>query len=566
VSTDPDQKTQSELLDLIRAAEHGNDEALDQLNERFCGPLKFGTAGIRGIVGAGESYMNVAVVTRVTYGLLTYLLEKIPDAASRGVIIGRDARHGSEVFQKVAGQVARAMGVRTMLILEPSPTPLTAFALTYKKAAAGVVVTASHNPPAYNGYKVYWENGAQIVPPHDQGIAARIQASPAANEITLGDEDFEIIDDVATKYIDEVVALKTLDVAADQLNIVYTAMHGVGTKLVSKVFAQAGFTQLSLVDAQCEPDPDFPTVDFPNPEEPGALDLAMAKADEVQADIILANDPDADRLAAVIYDCDRMPTALTGNEMGLLLGHHLLTTRPEGGADRLVMTTVVSSTQLGHVAAQLGVRYGETLTGFKWIANKALLAEQSGAQFLFGFEEAIGFSVGPLVRDKDGVSAALIFAELAADCKAKGETVLDRLAAIRREFGYFLTRQYSVNLAGQKGADRIASIMSSLRKEGLKELAGRAVVSTWDLQTQLRTKADGSATKDEATPPTNALIYQFDNGRAAIRPSGTEPKIKLYLEVVKEVSPGASLESVRAQGEAELDAFVAAFRTRVGLI
>ena len=510
--------------------------------------------------------MNVAVVTRVTYGLVKYLLANVSDAAERGLIIGRDARHGSEVFQQTAARVASALGMKTMLITKPAPTPLTAFALTAKKAAAAVVVTASHNPPAYNGYKVYWENGAQIIPPHDKGIAACIDSAPAASDIALGDEQFEIINDVADAYMQEVQALSTLDVPAADLRIVYTAMHGVGTPLVSRALKEAGYSQLSLVAEQCTPDPDFPTVDFPNPEEDGALDLAKAKAREVEADIILANDPDADRLAAVIFDRERNAVSLTGNEMGLLMGHHLLTTRDVGDPNRLVMTTVVSSTQLGHLAGKLGVQYGETLTGFKWIANNGLVAERSGSKFLFGFEEAIGFSVGPLVRDKDGVSAALIFAELAAACKAEGKTVLDRLSDIRREFGYFMTRQYSVTLSGQEGAQRIASIMSTLRNEGLSSLADRTVLSTWDLKTQTRTDVHGVSTDDKATPVTNALIYQLEGGRAAIRPSGTEPKIKLYLEVIKELSDGITEESVRTQGESELDDLIGAFRSRVGLV
>jgi len=355
------------------------------------------------------------------------LLQEIPNAASKGIVIGRDARHGSQEFQNVAARVARAMGMKVYLLPSPAPTPLTAYALQNTKSAAAIVVTASHNPPAYNGYKVYWENGAQIIPPHDKGIASCIKAAPPANEITLGDEAFEDISHLERAYIDAVVSLKQSSSASSDLKIVYTAMHGVGTKLVSAALHDAGFSNVSLVEEQCTPDPDFPTVKFPNPEEPGALDLALVKAKAVQADIILANDPDADRLAVVVFDENREACALTGNEMGLLLGHHLLSTRPEGGADRLVMTTVVSSTQLSRLAEDYGVRHGVTLTGFKWIANEALKAEATGAKFLFGFEEAIGFSIGPLVRDKDGVSAALIFAELAANCKEKGQSILDRL-------------------------------------------------------------------------------------------------------------------------------------------
>jgi len=562
---DPHVSTRKELEEIIRQAKAGESAALAELDARFHGSLTFGTAGIRGLVGAGESRMNVAVVTRVTYGLLQYLLQNIPEAKSRGIVIGRDARHGSEIFLETTARVARAFGFKTMVLEKPAPTPLTAYAVTATKAAAGVMVTASHNPPKYNGYKVYWENGAQIIPPHDKGIAAQIDAAPPVNEIELGDDHFELIDHLADEYVKKVLELSPLSTPKKNLRIVYSAMHGVGTELVSRVLKDAGYSSLSLVDEQCTPDPDFPTVEFPNPEEDGALDLAMKVAEEVQADIILANDPDADRLAAVIFDSDRNAVALSGNEMGLIMGHHLLTTRSGGGQDRLVMTTVVSSTQLGYIAKRLGVQYKETLTGFKWIANNALEAEKTGSKFVFGFEEAIGFSVGPLVRDKDGVSAALIFSEIAAMCKAENKTVLDRLSEIRREFGYFMTRQFSATLTGQEGAEKIASIMTALRDEGLDELAGHRVTSTWDLVAQTKTKKGEESVSMSDTPVTNALIYEFDGGRAAIRPSGTEPKIKLYLEVNLEIGDDSTEQEVKETGDKILESLVQDFRTRVGL-
>lgn len=550
LADDPSVEDRAELSALIDAKD------IAELTTRFEGPLQFGTAGLRGLIGAGESRMNRKVVMRATWGLAQYLLRTVPDAATRGIVIGRDGRFRSEEFQQAAAEVAAAAGLQVWWLPATSPTPLIAYAVSKVNAAGGIAVTASHNPPEYNGYKVYFDNGAQIIPPHDSGIASCIADAPPANQIATRAGPFSTIEGIEDAYVEAIAGLRTLDVDTSAVTIAYTAMHGVGEPLLRRGLAAAGFTNVVSVPEQAEPDGAFPTVKFPNPEEPGALDLVTARAVEAGADIILANDPDADRLAASVRDADGRYIALTGNEIGVLMGHHLLT-RQEGGPERLVVSTVVSSTQLAKIAKALGVQYRETLTGFKWIANVAMdeLAA-NGAKFVFGFEEAIGYSADTIVRDKDGISAAIVFAEIAAQCKASGKTVLDRLQAIRDEFGNFTTRQHSVTLPGSEGADRIRGIMSGLRDAPPQTLGGLMVESTWDLKARTLRMRDGSVTPMEALPPTNALILALENGgRAAVRPSGTEPKIKLYLEVVEAPAAAAG----------RLDALVADFKRLVGL-
>ena len=546
---DPDPTTAEELRGLIAAAERGDENATKELTERFTGTLEFGTAGLRGILGAGPQRMNRVLVRKVSAGLGAYLIANVPDAKRLGVLIGHDARRNSRVFSEDTARVIAGCGITVYLAHRPWPTPTTAWAVLERRACAGVMVTASHNPPAYNGYKVYWGNGAQIIPPHDTGIAAAIAKigrsdrlpMPALDELRAQGLVVDLDETLHDRYLEAVVALRaspTLD--GRSLVMAYTPLHGVGAASVEPALQRAGFPQVHTEPSQREPDPEFPTVAFPNPEEKGAMDRVLALATSVTADLVLANDPDADRL------CVGVPEGagyrlLTGDQVGVLLADYLLTVGPAG--KRMVATTLVSSQLLGFLAQDAGADYRETLTGFKWIGNAAMDFEREhGGRFVMGYEEALGYSVGSLVRDKDGVSAAVIFAELAAWNRARGKTVLDHLDDIYRRVGLFVTEQVSITRPGSQGIAEIRATMTRFRTQPPRELAGHAIESTVDLMV---------ATGD--LPPSDVLVFKLANGRRVImRPSGTEPKLKNYYEVRVEVSEGESIAAARARGSADL--------------
>jgi phosphomannomutase len=560
ISGDPDPNTRKELTDLLSSAAE-DPTALAELEDRFTGPLEFGTAGLRGPLGAGLARMNRAVVLRATAGLVDYVIKQVPDAKSRGMVIGRDARRMSKELQEEAASVALARGVMVHFIAEPLPTPVTAFAVKELQAAAGVMITASHNPPAYNGYKVYWENGAQIVPPHDRAIAERIDAQPAAIDIPHAAFDYAfktgaLVD--ATRsveyYLDRLERLRFVPGApVGELSIAYSALHGVGERTFRHALEQRGFKKLATVPEQGEPDGAFPTVAFPNPEEPGTLDRVLALAKKEGSDLVLVNDPDADRLGAAVRDESGGYVVLSGNEIGALLGHHLLERDGEGGPKRLVMSTIVSSQILRRMAAVFGVHYEETLTGFKWIANDAIALERSaGLRFVFGFEEALGYTIGTIVRDKDGVSAGLVLAEHAAELKGRGKTLLDQLDEIRRRFGCFLTKQKGITLPGREGRDEIERAMARLRSARPNDLAGLAVESVWDLEARTKTHRSGAVEKIDRLSGDVLIFELFGGGRVAIRPSGTEPKIKLYFETVESIAGNEPPEHAEQRGSKRL--------------
>ena len=565
---DVDDEDRATLLGLLQAAEGGDAEARDELEARFSGPLTFGTAGLRGLLGAGETRMNRAVVTRATYGLLQHLIEAVPDAKARGIVVGRDGRHGSAAFQRDVAEVAAGLGVTVHFIEGTSPTPQTAFGVRHLRAAAGVVVTASHNPPAYNGYKVYWDNGAQIVSPTDAHIAAQIEAAPAANEVPR--LDFEAaraqgrvnIAALDAPYLEALSGSSYAPGApVSDLVVAYSAMHGVGESLLRRAFAARGIGTLHSVAAQAEPDGDFPTVNFPNPEEPGALDLVTALAEAVSADVVLVNDPDADRLGVAAKDAAGRFVPLTGNEIGVLLADHVLRRKPAG----IYVTTIVSSRLLSKMATAVGARYAETPTGFKWIANEAMRIEaETGAEVALGYEEALGYTVGAAVRDKDGIGAALVMAELVAELKAEGRGLFDRLEEIWRTHGLFVSRPKSVTLPGADGAARIQEAMRRLREAGLTALP--EAESLWDLSTQTRVYRDG---REEAVArwSGDVLIFELDcGGRVAVRPSGTEPKAKFYLEVAEAMPEGAPLPPALEAARARLDRIEAHLLALSGLL
>jgi phosphomannomutase len=572
IAHDPDPQTKEELLSVVERARAGDAIALKDLRDRFAGPLEFGTAGLRGVIGAGENRMNRTVVLRTTWGLGQYLLRHAPDAAARGVVIGYDARRMSREFSEDTARVLAALGIVAHLSPIAIPTPLTAFGVTHLGAAGGVMVTASHNPPEYNGYKVYWGNGAQIIPPHDKGIAAAIdQAAPADQVPVLALEEARskgLVRDlepaVERTYLDELQKLSVRKDGERSLGIVYTPMHGVGDRLTRIALAEAGFTCVESVPEQAEPDGAFPTVAFPNPEEKGALDLAIALAKKLEAELILANDPDVDRLAAAVRTPAGEYLQLTGNQVGTLLGHYVLTEGP--GGDRIALASIVSSPMLGTIARRLGVRYEETLTGFKWIANRALeLERETGARFVFGYEEALGYTVGSLVRDKDGIGAAMIFAELTAVRKAQGKSLLDALDDLAREYGLFVSGQKAITMPGADGIAKIKQLMAALREKTPDKVDALTVESVSDLLAGTRRLRNGTVER-LALPPSDVLVYALEGGsRIIARPSGTEPKIKFYFDVCEALAEGESPKAAEGRTKAKMGVLMAAFSRLAGV-
>ena len=505
VAQDPDEQTRAQLEELVAAAEQDpGSEAAADLADRFSGRLQFGTAGLRGALGAGPNRMNRVVVIRAAAGLAAYLLQN--GAGSRDtVVVGYDARHGSAQFAEDTAAVMVGAGLQAVLLPRALPTPLLAYAIRRLGCAAGVMVTASHNPHQDNGYKVYLGDGTQIVSPADSEISTHIDAVGALGDVPRSAGWRLLGDEVVESYLADVTALVDATGPRD-LTTVYTPLHGVGLEVVRAAMEGAGFAAPHVPPEQAEPDPDFPTVAFPNPEEPGAMDLALALAADVDADILVANDPDADRCAVGVPGPHgwRM---LRGDEVGALLGDFLL----RGGVPGVYANSIVSSSLLGVLAASHGQPHEETLTGFKWIGRVPGLA--------FGYEEALGYCVAPgLVRDKDGVSALLRVVELAAQLKGQGRSVTDRLDEIAWEHGVYATDQLAVRVTDLA---RIAAVMDGLRSRPPGTLGGLAVERVEDL-------SEGSAD----LPPTDGLRYLLaERARVVVRPSGTEPKLKCYLEV-----------------------------------
>ena len=549
---DPDPQTREQLKQLIAKYDAGDKAARDQLREMFHGSLEFGTAGLRGILGPGPQGMNRVLVRKVTAGLAAYLHAHVGDIANRGVLIGYDGRHNSRVFAEDTARVLAGAGIPALLAHRPWPTPTTAWAVVDRGCAAGVMVTASHNPPQYNGYKVYWGNGAQITPPHDAGIAAEVAKIGRSDQLKMPELEaarraklvIDLDEALHDRYLAAAIALREQPLQdGASLAIAFTPMHGVGARSTEPIFARTGYQNVHTVPEQREPDPDFPMVAFPNPEEKGAMDLVLALARKISAELVLANDPDADRLAVAVPD-PASPTKfrqLTGDQVGALFADYLL----EVGAkdQRMVATTIVSSQLLSYLSKAAGADYRETLTGFKWIGNAAMDYERTtGGRFVMGYEEALGYSIGPLVRDKDGVSACLIFADLVLWNRARGRSVLDHLDDIYRRVGLFVTEQVSITKPGSEGLAQIKQAMDRFRKQPPKDIAGHTVDQVVDLA-----KGEGGL------PPSDVLVFKLEGGRRVImRPSGTEPKLKSYYEVRVPVSAGEAMETARARGVAEL--------------
>jgi phosphomannomutase len=507
IADDPDPVTAAHLQSLL---DSGDEAALKPL---FNGFLQFGTAGLRGPIGAGPSCMNRAVVGRAAAGIAAYMAKR----GMKSVVIGRDARYGSEDYTQESAEILSGAGMDVYILPRPLPTPVLAFATAHLKCDVGIMVTASHNPPQDNGYKVYIGPTAdginyatsQIINPTDGYIANEIDAVTSLKALPRGNKWTVLGEDVITEYIQRTIKLAP---RPGDIKIVYTAMHGVGTETVQRVFNHAGFATLILVDEQCTPDPDFPTVAFPNPEEPGAIDLALAKARDFGADLVIANDPDADRCAAAINDPKVGWRMLRGDELGVIFGEWIARTHPIG----TMGNSIVSSSALRKIAAHYNVDFQEVLTGFKWLAKIEDLA--------FGYEEAIGYAVdSETVNDKDGVSAALFLAQIAMDLKRDGLTLADLLDEVWARHGFHGTEQISIRVSDM-GA--ITRLLATLRSNPPREIAGRAVEAIDDL-----------AAPTDGLPPTDGLRIWLAGGiRAIIRPSGTEAKMKCYIEVITKSS------------------------------
>ncbi|MCH0563855.1 phospho-sugar mutase [Streptomyces sp. MUM 136J] len=531
LAEDPDPETRDELARLIDAGDAA------ELAARFSGTLQFGTAGLRGELGAGPMRMNRAVVIRAAAGLASYLRKNGQEGGL--VVIGYDARHKSADFARDTAAVMVGAGLRAAVLPRPLPTPVLAFAIRHLGAVAGVEVTASHNPPRDNGYKVYLGDGSQIVPPADAGIAAEIAAVPSLASVPRPAEGWETLDDgVLDAYLARTDAVLA-DGSPRGARTVYTAMHGVGKDVLLAAFARAGFPEPVLVAEQAEPDPEFPTVAFPNPEEPGAMDLAFAQARANDPDLVIANDPDADRCAAAVRDGGAW-RMLRGDEVGALLAAHLV----RRGATGTFAESIVSSSLLGRIAGKAGLPYEETLTGFKWIARVDGLR--------YGYEEALGYCVDPEgVRDKDGITAALLITELASQLKEEGRTLLDLLDDLAVEHGLHATDQLSVRV---EDLSVIADAMRRLREQPPAQLAGLPVRRAEDL-----------SRGTEKLPPTDGLRYTLDGARVIVRPSGTEPKLKCYLEVVVPVADHAGLPEARSRAARTLALIKSDLSTAAGL-
>ncbi len=572
IATDPDPDARAELEALVAAADSV------ALRERFAAPLEFGTAGLRGLVGAGPGRMNVATVTQAAAGLARQLLEHVPNAATRGVAVGRDARRMSDTLAKVTAEVLAAHGIAVHWLPQAAPTPVVAFVGKHRGAAGIAIVTASHNPPEYNGFKVYGPSGSQIVPPQD--VQIREQRDAVTDPSAVPRMDFtEAVRGGLIRVVGQADFAAYLAALDDQcrapvpppaqLRIVTTALHGVGHAWVAEALSRRGHRHLLPVYEQAYPDGAFPTVRFPNPEEKGALDLALALARKHDADLIIANDPDTDRLAVVAR-----PVApggpdgagdwrqLTGNEVGLLLADWLFTEgkeRADWPEKPLTICSLVSTMMLEPLAAHHGVAYREVLTGFKWIWDEALKREKAGETFVYGFEEALGYCTGRAVRDKDGVGAAQVLAELAAHEAARGRSLLDRLDDISRVIGVSVTDQVTAVLPGLDGLERIGRIMDAWRRnwssdapfgEGLSPVAKRRDLAGPDAE------AMGCARSNVLT------WWLADGSRIIARPSGTEPKLKVYVEAKADVAE-AGLEAARATASGRVEAIKAAIHRAI---
>lgn len=560
IDDDPDPACRQELRALL---ENGG---FSELRERFGEPLKFGTAGLRAPLGAGPSRINRATVRQATAGLAAYLIE-VSSGSPTAVVVGHDARHGSADLAQETAAVLAGAGVRALRLPRALPTPVLAFAIRRLQAAGGVMITASHNPPGDNGYKVFLGDGAQIAPPVDEQITSCIERVRSLSDVPLG-RPGEVVDErIVEDYVDEIVAALPCNPRSRRrsspkpLRVVYTPLHGVGRDVLLAAFSAAGLSRPRLVESQERPDPRFPTVARPNPEEPGTLNLALTAARRENADLMLATDPDADRLAVAVPTPDdaRHWRVLTGDEIGVLLAEHLIA-HADDRAHSLLISTIVSSSLLARMADAAGIPYIETLTGFKWMMQVVRETEPE-RRLLFAYEEALGFAVNGVVRDKDGISAALLMYQVAAAARHEGFTLHDRLDDLARRFGLHVTRQVSVEMPGADGKHQLEDAMRAVRRSPPDRLGGRPITDVADLA--LGASSWGSGNGSRSLPRADVLVLRCgEEIRVVIRPSGTEPKLKLYLQIVIDVAQ-TRVARARQAADAALDALADELRAMV---
>ncbi len=533
-----DEDTKKELEEI-----KGNDK---EIEDRFYKDLEFGTAGLRGVIGAGTNRMNKYTVGKATQGLANFILKE--GTQNKGVAIAYDSRHKSKEFSEETALCLNANGIKTYVFESLRPVPELSFTVRKLGCTAGVMITASHNPPEYNGYKVYWDDGAQIVPPKDKQIIDEVNAITDFSTIKTMDKNeavekglyVQIGKDVDDAFINTLKSLvlnpDIIKKEQDDVTIVYTPLHGAGNVPVQRVLKELGFTHVYVVPEQEKPDGDFPTVSYPNPEDKKAFKLALELAEKVDADVVLATDPDSDRLGVYSKDENGEYVSYTGNMSALLIAEYELSQKKEKGLlpnNGAIITTIVSSNMTKDLAKEYGLTMFETLTGFKWIGEKIRQFEENNNNYSyqFGFEESYGCLISPHARDKDGISAVMALCEATAYYKSKGITLWEQMLNIYKKYGFYKEGQVSITLKGADGAEQIKAMMEKMRKNPPKKLGSYDVLEVRDYKEHTIVKADGSKSETDL-PTSNVLYYDLnDNSWCCVRPSGTEPKIKFYMGV-----------------------------------
>lgn len=554
-----DEETKKELLSIK------DDE--EEIKDRFYKELEFGTAGLRGIIGMGTNRMNKYTVGKATQGLANFIIKK--GVQDKGVVISFDSRHMSPEFSKLTALVLNANGIRTYIMDKLRPVPELSFAVRELKATAGVMITASHNPPKYNGYKVYWEDGAQIVPPNDKDIITEVRAVKDYADIkTISEEEakekglYNVVGkEIDDRYIEQlkkcVLNPEIIKEQGKDLKIVYTPLHGAGNEMVQRILKELGFRNVYVVPEQEKPDGNFPTVSYPNPEDPKAFKLALELAKEKDADVVLATDPDSDRLG--IYTKDAKTGEYinyTGNMSALLIAEYEISQKKEKGLlpkDGMVIKTIVSTNLTDAVAEKYGLKLIEVLTGFKYIGEVIRKSEENkDAQYVFGFEESYGCLIGTYARDKDGVGAVMALCEAAAYYKSKGLTLWDQMINIYEKYGYYKEGQVSIVLEGADGAEKIKSMMAAMRGKTIEKIGEYKVLKFRDYDTNVIKDMITGEQKETGLPKSNVLYYELENNSwCCVRPSGTEPKIKLYMGIKADTMENANkkLEELKVEME-----------------